>query len=101
MNKKKIIALLIATAVLVTVFFVIKNSSPFSKESYLEDYKEFIEEVSNENDTYSDEDWEEADEQFEKFNEEWYAKFEEELSFTEKITVTKYNAEYKIYRFVP
>ena len=102
MNKKKLISLLVAAGVVISsIIFVIKSSSPFSKESYLEDYKEFIEKVSNENDSYSEDDWAETDETFEKYNEEWYNKFEPELSISEKLTITKYNAEYKIYRFIP
>ena len=102
MNKKKLISILIVAGVVIsTIIYVVKSSSPNSKESYLEEYKEFIEKVSDENDSYSEDDWAETDETFEKYNEEWYNKFEPELSFSEKLTITKYNAEYKIYRFIP
>lgn len=100
-TKKTILFSSIAVIIIAIVIFLIKSAAPFSKEAYLEDYKEFIDEVSDENDTYSEDKWKDIDEKFDKFNEEWYEKFEDELSFTEKLTVAKYNAEYKIYKYVP
>jgi hypothetical protein len=72
-----------------------------SKESYIDRYEAFIEEVSNERDSYTDDDWKDADEKYEKYNKEWYDKFESELSWKEKLKITKYSTQYNIYRYSP
>jgi hypothetical protein len=70
-----------------------------SKESYLEDYKQFISEVSAENSDYSFENWKSADEKFDKFQNEWHDKFINEFTFNDKVLLTKYNAQYVMYKY--
>lgn len=87
--------------ILLFVIVSISSCSPFSKESYLKSYEAFIEKVSEKGDNYTDEDWKDIDEDYKKFNEEWYNKFKDELSLTEKLTISKYSVQYTFYRHKP
>jgi hypothetical protein len=70
-----------------------------TKESYLEDYKGFINEISNESSNYSENDWESADEEFRKFSKEYYNKFKEEILRKEQIVLAKYEVQYNLYKY--
>lgn len=89
----------------ITKYFVIGtltllySCSPMTKESYLEDYKKFITEVSSENSTYSESDWQNADKRFNKYRGEWYEKFEDELIWKEQIVLAKYEVQYNLYKY--
>lgn len=71
---------------------------PQSKEDYLERYKEFIADVSQDYEHYTEEDWEESLEQYHKFSGEWYSKFKEELTWKEQLLVGKYEVQYNMMR---
>lgn len=64
-------------------------------------YEAFIEKVSEKGDNYTDEDWKDIDEDYKQLNEEWYNKFKDELSLTEKLTISKYSVQYIFYRHKP
>ena len=78
----------------ITVF----SCRPYSKESYLEKYDKFISEVSEKGADYTDKDWKKADERYQKFNEDWYDRFKEDLTWQEKATTVKYTLQYNYYR---
>lgn len=102
MDRKKLLLLILGgVLIIVALFYVFNSFSPFTKESYLEKYEAFMDKVAEERDTYSDDDWKDADEKYEQFNEEWYDKFESELSWKEKLTLTKYSTQYNFYRYSP
>lgn len=67
---------------------------PFTKESYLEKYKEFILEIKTESGDYDDDDWAKADEKYLKYSEEWYLKFESELTIKDELKITGWNLQY-------
>jgi hypothetical protein len=79
-------------------FFLLISCSPWSKDAYMKDYKSFIDDVSQKSQGYSDEDWKEADNKFKQFDSEWYEKFKDEMSLTEKGTTSFYNLQYVFYR---
>jgi hypothetical protein len=87
--------------ILLLVIISFSSCSPSSKESYLKRYEAFIEKVSEKGDNYTDEDWKDMDEDYKQLNEEWYNKFKDELSLTEKLTVKKYSVQYTFYRNKP
>jgi hypothetical protein len=74
------------------------SCSPLSKESYLNQYAQFMDEISNNSEKYSDKDWKEADEKFKNFDDVWYKKFKSEMDLGEKLTTSKYNLQYVYYR---
>ncbi|NDA62451.1 MAG: hypothetical protein EBX50_10445 [Chitinophagia bacterium] len=88
-------------SLLLCFFIFLVSCKPYSKEAYLKQYSEFIETISRENDTYTDDDWVRKDKKFKQFNEDWYNEFETEFSFSEKITITKFKAKYSFYRYMP
>lgn len=87
-NAIKLIVLIVFPAILFSC------SAPFTKEAYLEKYENFIDRVSSEHSSFAESDWEEADEMFDKFNNEWYNKFEDELTWKEEILIKKLAAHY-------
>ena len=76
----------------------IASCSPMSKESYLKQYAQFIDEISNNSENYSENDWKKADEKFKNFDDVWYKKFKAEMDLGEKLKTTQYNIQYLIYR---
>lgn len=85
-------------AVIISVSFF--SCAPLTKESYLERYDEFIDEIKEEYETYTEEDWLDKDEKLEKFSGEWYDKFEEELTLKEELKITGLKAKYGYYRML-
>ena len=74
------------------------SCSPTSKESYMDKYVSFLDEVSKEYKDYTPGDWEKMDEKFEKFNGEWYRKYEQEFTFKEELKLQAYKMKYAYYR---
>jgi hypothetical protein len=70
------------------------SCEPFTKEEYLDRYKKFIDEVSVNYKNYSADQWKNANEKYERFNNEWYNKFKHEFSFEEKMQITGYQLKY-------
>lgn len=65
-----------------------------SKESYVKDFKKFIEKVEAAGSDYTEEDWKKADEKFEVFAGDRYEKFSSELTIDEQVEITKLKAAY-------
>lgn len=65
-----------------------------TKDSYIEDFKEFVENVKDEMKDYTENDWKEIDEKFKDLSTIQYNKFEGELSDEEKAEVAKLQATY-------
>ena len=77
---------------------LLSSCVPMTKEKYLEQYEEFINEVSKDHEKYTEEDWEKAEEKLKKFNEEWYKKFEEEFTLKDEMKISKYTAMFNMYK---
>lgn len=56
-----------------------------NKESYMQDFSQFIQEVEDNADKYSEKDWKKADKKFEEYTGSIYKKYAEELTAEEKI----------------
>lgn len=65
-----------------------------TKDSYLNDFKGFIEDVEAEAADYTEKDWEKMDKKFAELSEELYNKYEEELTSDEKGEILKLQASY-------
>ena len=72
--------------------------APQTKESYLQDYQDFMQDVKEHYDTYSQEDWKEKDKKFKKFSEEWYDKYKDDLTWKEQLRLGKYAIQYNVYK---
>ncbi len=75
------------------------SCAPQTKESYLEQYQSFVQDVKSNHNTYLEKDWAEKDEDYKKFSEQWRVRFEEEFTWKELIILEKYKIEYNFYRF--
>ena len=82
---------------LLVLVFCLTSCAPMSKEAYLDDFSDFIKEVAENHESYSAKDWRKASEKYEKFTGDWYDKFEEELSFSEKAKVKAFQAKWLYY----
>ena len=82
------------------LFFVLSiciGCSPANKNKYMEHYRDFIEEVAENYQTYSTTQWEKVAEKHNDFSSKWYAKFEHQLSAKEKLLVAGYVVKYNYY----
>jgi hypothetical protein len=78
------------------ILLILTSCAPQSKESYLKNYKEFVSEVNQESQKYTEQDWEKADEEYKKYTEQWYEKFADELTCKEEMLLTKYKFQYNL-----
>lgn len=83
---------------LFVVAIAIVSCAPSTKEAYIEEYKEFIREVSDDWKKYDESDWERAGNKNEKFSGDWYNEFSDELTKKEKTHIAAYNAKFKMLR---
>ena len=80
------------------LFLLIFSCAPQTKESYLEDFKEFMNEVEQNHSSYTEKDWLSIDKKYEKFTNEWYKKFEDDFTWKEQLIIGKYQIQYNMYR---
>ena len=84
---------------LVGILFLMQSCfAPANKEVYLEEFEEFVETVEKGHKQYTREDWEWADERFEKFSGEWYRKFKGEYTLEDQIRIKGLVFAYKMLR---
>jgi len=69
-----------------------------SKRMYVNSYDQFMKKIEKNQEDYSEKDWEELDAKFERFSEECYEKFEDDLSKKEKNQIMKHNLKYVVVR---
>lgn len=81
---------------IIALFVSLSGCGPQSKDSYLDEYADFIEEVKDEHKGYTTEDWREKDAEFKQYAEEWAEKFEEELTLTDQLIVAKHAITYGV-----
>lgn len=97
--KEKNMRRIVVVSLFWTVFpFFLVSCGLRTKEDYLVKYAQFITEVRAEKSNYTIEDWKQKDKEFDKFNEEYRARFEEELTWKENLLLTKYATQYNVYR---
>lgn len=90
--KKYVLAICIACVSL------LYSCQPQSKEAYLNEYKQFMQEVGKNGKNYSDSDWQKADDTFKEYSGTYYDLYKEDLSIREQLVVSKYILEYKVYK---
>jgi|GEM_PF-6633008 len=67
---------------------------PITKESYLRDFKEFVNKVEKQSKKYSDYDWDQANKIYKKYSNEFYSKFLKSLTNKNKITIERIKSRY-------
>lgn len=88
-------AKVVAVVFVVAVLF---SCAPMSKDSYLESYKEFVDEVGDNYKNYTTDDWKAKDAKYEKYVGEWYDKYKDEMTFKETLSVGGYSTKYNAYK---
>lgn len=84
---------------LIFLLIIISCTTPLTKDAYFDKYESFIGQIKEDCKSYDKSAWQEADKKFDTFNNEWYEKFEDELTVSDKATILKYQAKYKYFRF--
>lgn len=80
--------------VFILILSLTASCAPQSKKSYFKKYKDFITEIKEKSEEYSDKDWIKANKKFDKFNTDWYNKFEDEFTWKEESILLKYKFQY-------
>ncbi len=87
MNKKLI-------AILALVALCILGGCKESKDSYLNDFQKFVENVEDNSKSYSEADWQKADDKYKIFIGDKYDKYSKDLSTADLLKITKLKATY-------
>ncbi len=67
---------------------------PANKDSYLENFEQFIRDVEKNGEKFTHSDWKWANKKFTRYTGEFYDKFRDELTMEEKIEVTMLKGRY-------
>ena len=78
------------------LLFLIGCSAFYSKSNYIEDFTSFVQETKDNCAKYTEEDWVNADEQYDKYTVELYEKFKLELTSEDKLTIGKLQGSYTV-----
>lgn len=70
------------------------SRAPQTKEEYLERYGQFIQEIQEQSEDFDTDDWKEQDETYERYSNEYYDKFSNELTIGEQFQVKGYGIAY-------
>ena len=88
-----------STLVLILILSIgLTSCAPQSKESYMNDYEEFLTEISEQSQSFTDSDWSEVDKKYEQFTGEWQDKFNDEYTFQEELILSKNDIQYNLLR---
>lgn len=80
-----------------TVILIVLNScstAPKTKEVYLSDYASFIDQIQEEYQVYTVEDWETIDKKCKMFNGQWHDLFDQEFTFSDELRILKFQSQY-------
>lgn len=97
MNRIFIVTKMMILSVLISLF--VSCQMFYSKENYLNDFTEFVEAVKIDNSEYSEEDWDNAEVEYNLFAEEKYLEFEDELTTQERFKIGKLKGIYMALKF--
>ena len=73
-------------------------STPLNKGSYVKKFDAFIADVSENYKSYSEKEWERKTSKYKKFSEEWYAKFKNDLTVKDEISIKANQVKFNYYR---
>ena len=79
---------------LLMVLVMFTLSACQSKDSYVKDFRGFVDEVEMSAANFTEEDWEDSDKELEHYSTDLYKKYEEELSADEKAEIIKLQGKY-------
>lgn len=74
------------------------QSTPHSKEDYIQKFDAFVNLIEEDYQTYSEEVWEQKDRMYKDYAEKWFVRYKDEMDFKEQIRVKKNVIKYQLYR---
>ncbi len=80
--------------IFISLFALFILASCDNKESYIQDFSQFIQKVEDNADKYSEKDWKKADKKFKEYTGSIYKKYAEELTSEEKVEIAKCQTTY-------
>lgn len=80
------------------VVVLVWSCAPADKAEYLDKYAKFMDKVSSEYTTYTNEKWAAVEEKFNLFKGEYYEMFKSELTATEKLTIVGHEMKFAYYK---
>ncbi|MEL6674202.1 MAG: DUF6565 domain-containing protein [Bacteroidota bacterium] len=72
--------------------------APQTKDQFIDRYEVMIDDVKERHDSYTEADWESKDEQMQLYLEEYYPRFEEDLTRDEQVKIWSQAVSYELYR---
>lgn len=91
MNKNRIEKIIF---ILVSIVFITMSCSFDTKEAYLQNFSDFISDIENNAQTYTEEDWKTKEIEYNKFIGEKYEQFRTQFTDEEQQTIGKLKARY-------
>lgn len=88
----------LSTLIILIPFCFLLACKPFSKGQFLSRYDSFMENVKENHDDFSENQWEAKDEQLEEMLDDWYPEFEDDLTRKERSKVWSKAMQYAVYR---
>ncbi|MBR3884717.1 MAG: hypothetical protein IKJ31_08200 [Bacteroidaceae bacterium] len=86
-----------ARVALLSLVLMFVSCEPSSKEEYISMFNEFVTEIEEKHQEFGDSKWSIQKEKYDKLSKEWYYKFKDELSSSEKFSIKKLQAEFLYY----
>lgn len=84
----------------VLIALMLASCGPMSKESYMEQYAEFMAEISQNASSYTEADWANRSQQYQQYSDVLHRKFQKDLTPSDKLTLLGYKIKYAYYRGV-
>jgi len=98
-NPKTFFLSILVVSVLVAIYFY--RQKPYTKDTYLNRYSEFIQTTCENSEVYSDDDWIEIEQEHYQFHTVWYKEFEQDLTMKEKLRILKFRTKFQYCRISP
>lgn len=73
---------------------ILMRCAPMSKDSYMREFYNFTQEVSQNCKTYNSDKWEKMEKKYNDFSGQWYEKYKDKMSMKEKLLVRSYQAKW-------
>ena len=89
---------MVLAASLLVMILAMSSCAPMNKDQFMKQFNAFMEEVEENHDDYSDEEWKAKNEKLEVMLDEWYPQYEEEMTGKELTTVWTKTVSYMMYQ---
>ena len=73
---------------------ILMSCAPMSKDSYMREFYNFTQEVSQNCKTYNADKWEKMEKKYNDFSGQWYEKYKDKMSMKEKLLVRSYQVKW-------